>query len=98
MSYNNDKLTPKLRKLQAEGKKAGDMSKFNAYLNTFRKSMAWHKAHPHGAESKKTPVSKKLASKKPVVRKPVQKKPVSKPLSAQTKSLQKIAKANQSSA
>jgi len=93
MSYNDKELTPKLRKLQAEGKKAGDMSKYNAYLNTFRKSMAWHAAHPNGAGSKKKPASKKPASKKPVVKKQVQA-----PLSAQTKALQKIAKQNSSSA
>ena len=93
MSYNDKELTPKLRKLQAEGKKAGDMSKFNAYLNTFRKSMAWHAAHPNGAGSKKKPTSKKPTTKKPVVRKQVQT-----PLSPQTKALQKIAKQNSSSA
>lgn len=93
MSYNNDKLTPKLLKLQAEGKKAGDMSKFDSYLKTFQKSVAWHKAHPTGAGSKKKPVSKKSAPKKKAVKKQVQAS-----LTPQTKALQKIAKANLSSA
>lgn len=64
--WNDKNETPKMKQLRAEGKKSGNMSKYNAYKKRFEASIAWHKAHSAAkpVTKKATKVAKKSGSKK----------------------------------